>query len=164
MSLHSSGIRAINKIIHIDDEVLVIKLFALVSFDQADHLLALVEQSFLCFFCLVVRIFVCIKLQKPNKVVQEVVGYVEVCPTDVVLLVKPFEEWNLFGGHQVIQAHEQQSVTAESLHFALHIDKISIDRPVLDQVAEFENVLILGIQSEHLTVFQSIIIVDDNVH
>ena len=33
MSLHSSGIRAINKIIHIDDEVLVIKLFALVSFD-----------------------------------------------------------------------------------------------------------------------------------
>ena len=107
MSLHSSGIRVINEVIHVDDEVLVIKLFALIGFYQADHLFALVEQPFLCFFCLVVRIFVCIKLQKPDEIVQEVVGYVEVCPTDVVLLVDPFEEWDLFGDHQVIQAHEQ---------------------------------------------------------
>jgi hypothetical protein len=69
MSLHSSGVRAIDEVIHVDDEVLVVEFFALIGFDQAYHLLAFVEQSFLCFFCLVVRIFVRIKLQKTDEVV-----------------------------------------------------------------------------------------------
>jgi hypothetical protein len=105
MSFHSSRIGIINKVIHVNDEVFVVKFFAYIGFDQTYHLFAFVEVAFSCLFCLIVCVFISIKLQKSDKVIQKVFDNVKVCPTNIILLIHFFEKRNLFSYHQVVKTH-----------------------------------------------------------
>jgi hypothetical protein len=122
------------------------------------------ELAFQRILSFVVGVFVRVKLQETDEVIEQVLSYVEFLSPDVVLLAEFFEEGDLFAEHQVVKTHQQDSVTAQTLHLALQVNQIPIHSPVFYHVAEFENILVFGIQGQHFAIFESFVIIDDNVH
>ena len=106
------------------------------------------ELAFERFLGFVIGVFIRVKLQEFDEVVKKVSSYVKVLLSNVVLLAGSFEEGDLLADHQVVKAHQQDSVTAQAFHLALQINQIPVHSPVLNHVAEFENILVFGIQGQ----------------
>lgn len=70
----------------------------------------------------------------------------------------------MVSGHEIVQGHEQDPVTAEPLYFFGYIDQICPYCPVLDEVAELEDIGVLGIQGEEFAILYALVVVDHDVH
>lgn len=70
----------------------------------------------------------------------------------------------MVGHHQIIEAHEQYSVAGKSLEFPRYIYQICPDCPVLDEVAELEQVGILCIEGQQFAVLYALVVVNYDIH
>ncbi len=137
MGSHSSWVAPIDEVIHVDNEVLVMDLFAIMFLHKAYGLLLFVKMTSHCLFCFIVSVFVRVKLQKTNEIVKEVIRYIELVSSYVILLIDLFKEGNLLCGHKVVNAHEKDPIAAHTLHLSLHVNYSPVYGPVFDEVTEF---------------------------
>jgi len=74
------------------------------------------------FSCIIVGVFLGVELQETDKIVQKVISDVELLFSNDILLVHFSQIGDLLCHHEVVNAHQQDAIAAQTLKLSLHVD------------------------------------------
>ena len=159
MRFHSAWVCPIDEVIHVDDETLIIDFFCITGLYQTDNTFFPMKLPPEHCLTALLRILIRIELEKPYKILQKIIPQIKLAPTNIIPILGFYQNRHLPTCHQIIQTHQHNTITTHTFHLTFRVDQSPVHCPVLDQVAEFQDVFVLCVKGEKFTVLHALLVV-----